>query len=283
MNEVRKPAVASMFYPDDTINLKRMINSFISNVPSETTDYFKKNSIDNFFGIIVPHAGYVYSGQVAAYAYSLLKQKSIDTIILIGPSHFTFFEGFALSYYKAFKTPLGDIEVDVDLINRISTEGKGSFDFINTAHVKEHSLEVQLPFLQTVFNGDFKIVPILMGEQTYKNIEEGAEILYKIFKDYEKHYLFVISSDLSHYHSDNQAKILDRRFIEILENMKSKQLIEEANSGGIEACGSGPICVFLELAEKLNKNNIKTLVYKNSGDISGDYSKVVGYLSAAVW
>ncbi len=173
MDEVRKPAVASLFYPDDTINLKRMINNYISNVPNETVDYFKKNAVDNYFGIIVPHAGYVYSGQIAAYAYSLIKQKSIDTVILIGPSHFTFFEGFALSYYKSFKTPLGEIPVDIELIKSLADIGKGTFDYVNTAHVKEHSLEVQLPFLQTVLNGDFKIVPILMGEQTVRNVKLG--------------------------------------------------------------------------------------------------------------
>lgn len=283
MDDVRKPAVASLFYPDDRINLLRLVNTYVSDVPAAIPEYFKKNGIDNLFGIIVPHAGYVYSGAAAGYAYSLIRQKAIDTVILIGPSHFTYFEGFALSYYNSFETPMGEIPVDVELVKRIAEEGAGVFDYINTAHMKEHSLEVQLPFLQTVLEDGFKIVPILMGEQNFKNMQEGAEVLYKILKDYDRHYLLVISSDLSHYHNDKDARKLDERFISMMQQMNTSKLIEEANLGSVEACGAGPICVFLELARMLNRNNIKTLVYKNSGDTSGDYSKVVGYLAAAVW
>jgi MEMO1 family protein len=283
MDEVRKPAVASMFYPDDTINLKRMINNFLSNVPSETGDFFKKNSVDNYFGLIAPHAGYVYSGQVAAYAYSLFRQKAFDTVIMIGPSHFTYFEGFALSYYGAFETPFGEIEIDQDFTHKLAEKGKGDFDFLNAAHLKEHSLEVQLPFLQVVLNQGFKIVPILMGEQTYKNAQAGAEVLANLLKDSEKHYLIVISSDLSHYHSNEEALGLDKKFTAIVEQMNPKKLMEEVRARSVEACGAGPISIFLELARKLNHNHIKNLVYQNSGDVSGDYSKVVGYFSSVVW
>jgi AmmeMemoRadiSam system protein B len=283
MNDIRKAAVASMFYPDDTVNLKRMINSYLSSVPENSLDFFKKNSIDQFFGIIVPHAGYIYSGSTAAHAYSLLKQKSFDTIVLIGPSHFSYFQGFALSYFKAFESPFGKVEVDLDLVQRLAEKGAGVFDFVNTAHIKEHSLEVQLPFLQTVLEEKFQIVPILMGEQSWKGVKDGVEVLSSVLKEIEKRCLFVISSDLSHYHEDKTAREMDEAFIKKLEKMDSAGLMEEVASGKIEACGAGPIATFLETAKKLNRNKIKKLVYKNSGDTSGDYSRVVGYLSAVVW
>ncbi len=283
MEEIRKPAVASMFYPDDTINLKRMINQFISNVPADSTDFFKKNAFDNIFSIIVPHAGYIYSGQVAAYSYSLLKQKEYDTIVLIGPSHFTYFEGFALPYYKCFETPLGKINLDQDLLNQLVKKSNSFFDYINTAHIKEHSLEVQLPFLQSILTNDFQIVPILMGEQSYKNALEAAETLYEVFKNYDKHFLFVISTDLSHYHSDEEARSMDNELITTLSRMDAKKLLEESKEGKLEACGIGPIAVVLELARLFNRTKIKVLVYKNSGETSNDYERVVGYLSAAVW
>jgi len=283
MEEIRKPAVASMFYPDDTINLKRMINQFFSNVPAESTEFFKKNAFDNIFSIIAPHAGYVYSGQVAAYSYSLLKQKEYETVVLIGPSHFAYFEGFALPFYKSFETPLGKVDLEQDILNFLVKKSNSFFDFINTAHIKEHSLEVQLPFLQTILTNDFKIVPILMGEQSYKNAREAAEILYDAFKNYDKHFLFVISSDLSHYHSDREARVMDNELIKTLAVMDAKKLLEESKAGKIEACGIGPIAVVLELARLFNRNRIKVLVYKNSGETSNDFERVVGYLSAAVW
>ncbi len=283
MEEIRKPAVASMFYPDDTINLKRMINNYLSNVPSAIPEFFKKNAIDNLLGVIAPHAGYIYSGQVAAYSYSLLKQKEYDTIILIGPSHFTSFEGFALPFYKAFETPLGKISLEQELLNSLVKKSGGLFDFINTAHIKEHSLEVQLPFLQSVLSNDFKIVPVLMGEQSYKNALDAAETLFEVLKNYDRHYLFVISTDLSHYHSDEEARDMDNELIRVVSLMDAKKLLEESSAGKIEACGTGPLAVMLELARLFNKNGIKILVYKNSGETSRDYSRVVGYLSAAIW
>jgi len=283
MEGIRKPAVAGLFYPEDSINLKRMINNFLSNVPPSTLRYFKKNAIDNFFGVISPHAGYIYSGPAAAYAYSLLKQKSYDTIFLIGPSHFANFEGFALPFYESFDMPLGKIDVDQEVQKELVEKSGGFFDFINSAHIREHSLEVQLPFLQVVLDGKFKIVPMLMGEQNYKNVEAGAEILYNFLKHYEKHYLIVISSDLSHYHSGEEAKRMDEELIQIVSKMEAQQLMEEARKGRIEACGAGPISIILKLGNMLNRNHIKPLVYMNSGDTSGDYSQVVGYLSAAIW
>ena len=120
MDDIRKPAVASMFYPDDAVNLKRIINTFLSNVPQENGDYFKKNGIDQLFGVVVPHAGYIYSGQVAAYAYSLLRATSYETVILIGPSHYNYFEGFAIPYYQSFETPLGEIEVDTEFCSALA-------------------------------------------------------------------------------------------------------------------------------------------------------------------
>lgn len=283
MDDVRKPAVASMFYPDDAINLKRIINNYLSDVPDEITDYFKMNRIDNLLGVIVPHAGYTYSGMIASYAYSLFRQKSIDTVIMIGPSHFTNFEGFALPYFKAFETPLGEIDVDVEFMEMLAEKGVGVFDYVNSSHIKEHCLEVQLPFLQTVLNDGFKIVPILMGEQTLKNAEDGAEILAGILKNYEKHTMIVISTDLSHYHTGDEAKVMDQECITLIEHLNSKRLMQEVKAGNIEACGAGPVAVLLEVGRLLYHNNIKTLVYKNSGDVSGDYSRVVGYLSAVLW
>jgi len=283
MNEVRKPAVANIFYPEDAINLKRTISSFISDVPDYITDFFKKNGINDFFSIISPHAGYIYSGQVAAYGYSLLKQKKYDTIIIIGPSHYSYFEGFALGYFKSFLTPFGEIDVDVEFSNLLAKESKGLFEFLKNAHIREHSIEVQLPFLKTVIDSDFKIVPILMGEQNIKFSEEGAEVLANVLKNYEKKCLIVVSTDLSHYHNSMVAEKMDQKLINIIKELNPRKLINLSESGEIEACGIGPIATMLTTAIKLNKKNIKELIYKHSGETSQDYERVVGYTSIVIW
>jgi MEMO1 family protein len=283
MDDVRRPAVAGVFYPDDKINLKRTINGFLSNVPADNGVFFKKNSVDHLYGLIVPHAGYVYSGQVAAYGFSLLKNRTFDTVVIIGPSHYNNFDGFALPGYQSFRTPLGDIEVDGELAARVAEVGKGVFDYMNTAHIKEHSLEVQMPFLQTVLEEKFKVLPILMGTQSMENITKGADVLEKALGDQDKHYLVVISSDLSHYHSDAEAVDMDGRFVKIVEKMKAEELMQSSEMGMVEACGAGPIGVLLKLAENTKHKHLRTLIYRNSGNVSGDKDRVVGYMASAVW
>jgi hypothetical protein len=122
-----------------------------------------------------------------------------------------------------------------------------------------------------------------MGEQSYKNAMEAAQTLFEVFKNYDKHFLFVISTDLSHYHTDEQARAMDNELIRIMSGMDAKKLLEESKKGNVEACGIGPIAVVLELARLFNRNRIKVLVYKNSGETSNDLERVVGYLSAAIW
>ncbi|MGC8765268.1 MAG: AmmeMemoRadiSam system protein B [Brevinematia bacterium] len=283
MNEIRRPAVADIFYPGDSVNLKRMINAFIANVPDFVTDYFIKNGIDEFFSLIVPHAGYIYSGQVAAYGYSLLKEKKYDTVILIGPSHYNYFEGFALAYYKSFLTPLGEIEIDMELSNTLAEKGKGLFEYLKNAHLREHSLEVQLPFLQAVLEEGFKIVPILMGEQNLRFSEEGADVLSGVLKSYERSYIIIISSDLSHYHNAMLAETMDKKLISVIKELNPRKLLNLCEAGEIEACGVGPIATMLTSAAKMNRKNIKELIYSHSGEVSKDNDRVVGYTSIVVW
>ncbi len=283
MLDVRKEAVANLFYPGDKINLKRMINTYLSGVPSDISDFTKKNNIDKIYGIISPHAGYAYSGQVAAFSYSLLRNKSIDTILIIGPSHYTYFQGFALSQAKAFSTPLGKIPIDKDLAEALIKNGNGSVDYLDTAHIKEHCIEVQLPFLQETLINNFKILPLLMGEQTTENIKAGIDVLKKTLEEYERSVLIVISTDLSHYHPDEQARSMDTEIMHLLESSKWEKLMSVVEKGEVEACGAGPISVLMGLAKKMGWDNIKHLIYRNSGDTSGERDKVVGYLSSIIW
>lgn len=283
MDSVRKPAVASLFYPEDRINLKRTINQYLNEIPDEIDQFLKKNPVDHLFGIIVPHAGYFYSGHTAACAYSLLKNRVIDTVIVIGPSHRVYFEGFALSVSQAFRTPLGEVELDTAFIKQLEDEGRGLFEYGQAAHEPEHSLEVQLPFLQTAIEGEFKIIPVLMGEQSYRNAKDGAEIINALMDKNEHHYLVVLSTDLSHYHSSTVAEEMDKKTVKLIEEMNARKLLEDVKSGECEACGAGPLALFLELARIRNHHTIKSLLYQHSGNVSQDESRVVGYYAAAVW
>ena len=282
-DNVRKPAVANLFYPGDKMNLKKLINSFFMNVPPEETDFFKKNNIENPLGFIVPHAGYFYSGQVAAYAYSTVKQKAIDTVILIGPSHRHIFEGFALTHFGTFSTPLGEISVDKSFNESLIQKAPKSFHYLDTAHIEEHSLEVQLPFLQSVMINNFQIVPILMGNQTMDTAAAGAQALSEMLSKYEKSFLFVISTDLSHYLPDELAREIDEKYIELVEKGDARRLMKSVDAGDTKACGAGPTATFLETAKLLNRTDRRIQIYKNSGDASGEKDRVVGYMSAVFW
>lgn len=283
MSDIRKPVVASMFYPDDRINLKRMINTFLSNVPDDVPEFLIKKGVDLPFGIVAPHAGYFYSGQSAAYGYTLLKDRSVDTIILIGPSHSIAVNGLAATRFKAYETPLGEVPINRAFTEALVDSSDGVIDYLDSAHIQEHSLEVQLPFLQETLEGQFRIVPLVMGMQNYANVQAAAKAIHDTLSAYDKSAVIVISSDLSHYYKDEAARKMDKKLIGLVEAMDAKKLCDALDSREVEACGGGPIAILLEAAKLAERGNVKTLDYRTSADASNDYTRVVGYLSAAVW
>lgn len=283
MSDIRKPAVASMFYPDDRINLRRMINTFLSNVPEEVGQFFVKKGIDHFFGIVSPHAGYFYSGQTAAYGYSLLRDRSVDTVVVIGTSHTVALNGYAATRFKAFETPFGEVPVDRAFGEALVDASGGVIDYLDSAHISEHSVEVQLPFLQETLEGPFRIVPLVMGLQSYKSVQAGAKAIADTLSVYDKTALIVISSDLSHYYPDADARKMDKHFAGLVEAMDAQALCKALDSRDVEACGGGSVATLLEAAKLCEKPNVRVLDYRTSADASKDTSRVVGYMSAAVW
>ena len=251
MTGVREPAVAGKFYPDDPEELKRMINGYLNE--ASVTEI--KGTLK---GLIVPHAGYVYSGPVAAYGYKLLEGKNPGRIIILGPSHYAQFPGLAESGHKGWSTPLDITE----------TFSIGNISKYPAAHRSEHSLEVQLPFLQVVLEDkEFTVDPILTG---MISPEEGAAILEK-----EDAFL-IVSSDLSHYNPYDAAKELDARTVELIERMDIPGFIQFG-----DACGKMGILIAIELAKRKGWK-IKALHYANSGDTAGPRTEVVGYAALAI-
>lgn len=255
MSQIRQPAVAGSFYPADPQQLRHVIHTYLDE--ADTKDSTPK-------ALIVPHAGYIYSGVVAASVYKLLKPRhnTIRTVVLLGPSHRVGFRGVAVPSTDYFATPLGNVAVDQKKIADIS-----DLSFVQTmddAHALEHSLEVQIPFLQEVFD-DFSIVPIVVGDAA--PVEVG-EVLERLWGGPDT--LIVVSSDLSHYHDYETARDMDSATSAAIEHLDTERI------GYQSACGRIPINGLLTVAYKLGLT-ANTVDLRNSGDTAGSKDSVVGY------
>jgi AmmeMemoRadiSam system protein B len=271
MEVVREPAVSGMFYPGTKEKLERDINLLLEITKS-------KENIDNIFGIVAPHAGYIYSGKTAAAAYNSVAGKNYNTVIIISPSHREYFPGLSIYSGDAYKTPLGDVVVNKEMREKLVDEGSIIFSSLD-GHGQEHALEVQIPFLQVVLK-DFSIVPIVMGDQAKKYVDELAEQLVKVIDDST---LIVASSDLSHFHSKDQADSFDSVVEKHITSFNYDGLLNDLQSGNCEACGGGGIATLLKAAKLQNRTQSKVLSRTDSGDVTGDDSEVVGYLSAIIY
>jgi MEMO1 family protein len=258
----RPPAVAGMFYPDTPKVLKNDITALLDAVPPAPTFPRPK-------AIVVPHAGYIYSGPIAASAYARLAPHAADIrrVILLGPSHRVAVRGLAVPHARSFATPLGNVPLDTDAIAAVLKLPQVIQH--DAAHAQEHSLEVQLPFLQQVL-GDFSLVPFSVG---FATPDEVAEVLELIWDGPET--LIVISSDLSHYHSHADATRRDRHTADDILHLRL--LLDHE-----QACGATPINGLIEVAQRRGLKP-QLLDLRNSGDIAGDQSRVVGYASFAFW
>lgn len=252
---IRPPAVAGMFYPGNPGVLDKMVSDFLLDAPVNPPPR----------AIIAPHAGYSYSGPIAASAYASLAplRGKIKRVVLLGPSHRVGFHGIAASSADYFQTPLGDIAVDVEAIQSV-VEALPAVGFLDEAHAQEHSLEVHLPFLQKVL-GDFKLLPFVVGQA---EPEEIAQLL-DIFVD-DPETLIVVSSDLSHYHDYEMAQEIDTETAQKIEHLDYQHIAPE------QACGAFPVRGLLLSARKHGLTPV-VVDLRNSGDTSGDKSRVVGY------
>ncbi len=256
------------FYPKNKNQLSEKINILLDNV--DVKKY--KDPI----GFICPHAGYKYSGEVAASSYKYLKNREYEKVIILAPNHFDKFSGINTISDENMWTPLGGIKVvNDDLI-------KYGIKKSNLGFGKEHSLEVQLPFLQTTLKEGWSLVPLVMGDKSSKSIYLGSKILEKYVN---KNNLIIISSDLSHFYPYEKAVTMDTTMLRLIEDGNISGLEEAFSRGEIKACGFGPIMSFLKmLSAKGLKDNIRILDYKNSKDTTGKKDRIVGYASVgAFW
>lgn len=275
--EIRKPAVAGAFYPADKEELTRSINGFLDNA--------KKIDIDKrILAIITPHAGYVYSGQVAAYSYKQIQYKKINTAVIMCNSHTASFSGIAIDDSDAWQTPLGIVKVDKDLADKL-VNSSPNIVYDSSVHKRDHTIEVQLPFLQTVLDGDLKIVPVLFGNSYDDSYKELATIL---AKNLGEHDIVIASTDMSHYPHYQDANVIDWETAQIIKqadvdklNLYIKKVKDKKIPGeDTLCCGIDGVKTAIELYNILGGGDIEILRYANSGDVDiGDKSRVVGYIS----
>jgi hypothetical protein len=271
--EIRESVIAGTWYPASRKDLSDQVLSFLDQVPAPIRT-------ERPVALIAPHAGYAYSGQVAAYAYKQIDSRDgIETVVLIAPSHRARFSGVAVYNRGGFRTPLGVVPLSHELIRTLGKRDT-RIRYVPGAHDQEHSLEIQLPFLQTVLPG-FRLVPLLMGEQDFRTCEWLAEAIADSIRG--KPVLVVASSDLSHFHTSEQAKKLDQVVTERTAAFDPKRLSDALESGKCEACGGGPMVTAMLIARKLGADRAQVLRYGDSGDVTGDHQRVVGYMAAAFW
>ncbi|WP_062263435.1 AmmeMemoRadiSam system protein B [Endozoicomonas arenosclerae] len=250
----RQPAVSGAFYPDQP----ELLHTVVSNLMSEANERELSPKV-----LIVPHAGYIYSGAIAASGYKQLEpfRRNIKRVVLLGPSHQVAFEGIALPDCEAFSTPLGEIPLDIMAIK--SLERFSQVQIMDAAHAREHSLEVQCPFLQNTLD-NFKLIPLVVGDASPYAVAEVIDYLWGGDET-----LIVISSDLSHYLPYEEANHRDSLTTKAIEQMSC------ALTGG-QACGCSPLNGMLKVAQRRGME-VVTLDVRNSGDTAGDKKRVVGY------
>ncbi len=227
-------------------------------------------------GAVVPHAGYPYSGPTAARVYHVLRGMEFETAVFVGPSHRESFRGSSIFAGRAFSTPLGEVEIDAELSTALVAHG-GSIFASSVGHRQEHAIEVQLPFLQVV-RPQARMVAITMGEQSARSCQELVAALATGLL--RRSVVLIASSDLSHYHPYAEAVRLDRIVASHIRTFQPERLQDDLQQDRVEACGGGPVVTVMSAARSLGATTATILHICNSGDVTGDHSGVVGYLSA---
>src|SRR5664279_855862 len=275
--KVRQAGVAGAFYPANPDELSKMVDGFLAKaqVPSINGP---------LIALIAPHAGYPFSGAVAGHSYAVLKNRKFRRVVIIAPSHYEAFPFSAVYDGDAYVTPLGRIPVDKAFAAALAKQS-ASIRLSGRGHDRsgeqyEHALEVQLPFLQRTL-AQFQLVPIIMGDQSYEASRALGVALAKLIRDSDT--LLVASSDLSHYHPYDEASTIDHNTLHAIEAWDYYDLSRNLQSRVWEACGGGPIVAAMMAAERLGANRAELLMYANSGDVTGDRSRVVGYSAFALY
>jgi len=265
---VRHPVVAGQFYPAQASRLSRIISGMVD-------DQAEKEDV---IGVVSPHAGYPYSGPVTAAAISRIKFK--DTFVILGPNHTGMGKALSIMTVGSWETPLGSIEVDTELAGQILTDSR-YLEEDDKAHQYEHSIEVQIPFLQ-YFSKDFRIVPVAFSYHSPAAYKDIGRAIARAVKDTEKGVVIIASSDMTHYEPQESARQKDNKAIEAILDLDEDELLRRVDEFGISMCGYAPTVALITAAKALGATRAELVRYQTSGDVTGDYSSVVGYAAIII-
>jgi len=274
---VRSSRLAGMWYPARADALRQSVDRFLHSAEATASE----PAVPNIRGVLAPHAGHRYSGPVAGHAFAHVRNLPVDTVVVIGPLHYPLPEvpvsaGILTTGHRAYETPLGDVPVDVDSLQALAKH----IPMMQVLDDPEHSIEIELPFLQQVLKPGFRLVPIMLRDQRVETARLIGSILADVFKD--RPTLLVASSDLSHFYPQDVAQRYDHKMLDSVTAMNAVQVIEYDERGIAFACGCGAIAaVLFALKAIATASTANVLNYATSGDVNGDYARVVGYGAAA--
>lgn len=270
-SDLRPSPIAGSWYPSDPTELKAEIQSYLKKAPFPAFD-------GEVVSLIVPHAGHIYSGFTAAHAFKALDGCHYDKVVLVAPSHHAYRSALLTTGHQAYWTPLGAIPVDYASLESLNLPIEPVRDD------QEHSLEIELPFLQTLLPKGFDLLPIVMLDQSERTAQSLGQALARWVSSLsaQKKVLLIASSDLSHFHPERQANLLDSQIINALESMDPAELYRGGQTGRGEACGLGPMVAILTASGLLGANQLTITDYRTSATVNHDHRSVVGYVSAVI-
>lgn len=274
MNDIR-PSIGGEWYPHNPELLVQNLEIYFLNADVEKPD-------GELYGIVVPHAGHIYSGQVASHAFKCVAGMEFDTVIVVSPSHFLADGNIIATSHDAYQTPLGTVEIDRAALNEIDHKLNEGFKekIVYVSNDSEHAIEVELPFLQHILE-DFRLVPIMIFNQSVETASALGHSIGQVITD--RNALLVASSDLSHFYPDRIARKFDEEMLRRIEAFDPEGVMQAEIMEAGFACGRGAIAAVLYACRDLGANQVRVLSYDNSGEVTGDYDSVVGYGAAVIY
>lgn len=275
MPDVRPSPIAGMWYEGNAKTLARTIDEYLDDARLPELD-------GEVIAVIAPHAGHVYSGAVAGYAFAALRDRTPDLVAVISPMHHPYFEPLITTSHDAYHTPLGNVPVDKSAVLELDVILKSELGFglSPVSRDKEHSLEIELPFLQRALKSEWKLLPVMVRAQEPRVSQGLGKALAKVLRG--KNFVMVASTDLSHFYNHKTALIYDRFMLDRIEAFDPEAAFDAERAGKGFACGLGAFTAVMWAARELGADKVKVLRHATSGDVTGDYSSVVGYGAAAV-
>ena len=274
MNEIRPSPIAGSWYSDDPQVLAGQIDGYLEDAELPAIQ-------GEIVGLIAPHAGYRYSGPTAGYAYASVEGLRFDRVVIASPYHQFYDADLLISGHSAYRTPFDDVPIDISLLMEIAEKIKQEGITVQqVTYDEEHSLEIQLPFLQRVLSQPFKLLPFMVRTQELNQVRGIAKMIAEGIKG--NNALLVASTDLSHFYTAQDAQQLDQEMLQRIEKFSPEKVLEAERDGCASACGAGAVATILETAKYLGANKVQVLHYATSAESSGDYSSVVGYGAAVI-